>query len=71
MSAPEVSVTVNGDPTHIPGGASVADLLERLGVANPRVAVERNKEIVPRAEYAATRLAEGDVLEVVELVGGG
>jgi len=53
------------------GGASIADLLQRLGVGGPRVAVERNKEIVPRAEYAATRLSEGDVLEVVELVGGG
>ena len=51
------------------GGASVKDLLQRLGVGGPRVAVERNKEIVPRAEYAATRLSEGDVLEVVELVG--
>jgi sulfur carrier protein len=55
----------------VSAGESVADLLRRLGVANPRVAVERNKEIVPRVEHAATRLAEGDVLEVVELVGGG
>jgi sulfur carrier protein len=55
----------------VSAGESVADLLRRLGVANPRVAVERNKEIVPRAEHAATRLADGDVLEVVELVGGG
>ena len=70
-AAAELSVTVNGSATRVASGASVADLLQRLGVASPRVAVERNKDIVPRAEYAATRLAEGDVLEIVELVGGG
>ena len=66
-----VTVTVNGERLSVPAGASVADLLQRLGVATPRVAVERNRDIVPKAEYPATRLVEGDVFEVVELVGGG
>ena len=66
-----VRVTVNGQPMELEAGASVADLLERLGVGSPRVAVERNRDIVPRAQYGATALAEGDALEVVELVGGG
>ena len=70
MSA-ELSVTVNGERMSVPADSSVADLLERLGVANPRVAVERNRDIVPKADYRATALAEGDVFEVVELVGGG
>jgi sulfur carrier protein len=66
-----VRVTVNGQPMELEAGASVADLLERLRVGSPRVAVERNRDIVPRAQYSATVLAEGDALEVVELVGGG
>jgi sulfur carrier protein len=66
-----VRVTVNGQPMELEAGASVADLLERLRVGSPRVAVERNRDIVPRAQYGATLLAEGDALEVVELVGGG
>ena len=66
-----VRVTVNGEPMELESGASVADLLERLRVGSPRVAVERNRDIVPRAQYGATLLAEGDALEVVELVGGG
>jgi sulfur carrier protein len=66
----EVAITVNGSPMRLPAGASVADLLERLGVSTPRVAVERNREILPKAQYG-TPLAEGDVFEVVELVGGG
>jgi len=67
----EVAVRVNGEEIRLPEGASVASVLERLRVSTPRVAVERNREIVPKAEYAKTRLATGDVLEVVEFVGGG
>ncbi len=66
-----VRVTVNGEPMELEAGASVADLLERLRAGSPRVAVERNRDIVPRAQYRATVLADGDTLEVVELVGGG
>jgi sulfur carrier protein len=55
----------------LPEGASVAALLDRLQIRTPRVAVERNREIVPKAEYASTALAPGDELEVVEFVGGG
>jgi thiamine biosynthesis protein ThiS len=67
----EVTVQVNGAAFRLPLGASVASLLEELRVATPRVAVERNREIVPKAAYATTALVEGDELEVVELVGGG
>lgn len=67
----EVAITVNGEAMRLPPGASVADLLERLAIATPRVAVERNREILPKAQYRETALAEGDVFEVVELVGGG
>ena len=69
--AGEVAITVNGAPMRVPEGASVADLLARLRVATPRVAVERNREILPKAQYGTTELAEGDAYEVVELVGGG
>lgn len=67
----EVAVRVNGEEIRLPEGASVASVLERLKVSTPRVAVERNREIVPKAEYSTTSLAPGDVLEVVEFVGGG
>ncbi len=70
MSA-DLSITVNGEPMRLPAGASVADLLARLRVSTPRVAIERNREILPKAEYPGTPLADGDVFEVVELVGGG
>jgi len=67
----ELSVRVNGEDLLLPRGASVSVLLERLKVSTPRVAVERNREIVPKASYPTTILQEGDVFEVVEFVGGG
>ncbi len=67
----EVRVRVNGEELRLPEGASVAALLERLKVSLPRVAVERNREILPKKEYPSTVLCDGDVFEVVELVGGG
>jgi thiamine biosynthesis protein ThiS len=67
----EITIRVNGEPMRLPAGTSVADLLERLKVATPRVAVERNREILPKSRYQETALADGDVFEVVELVGGG
>ncbi|MGH9365149.1 MAG: sulfur carrier protein ThiS [Thermoanaerobaculia bacterium] len=70
MSA-QVRVRVNGEELRLPQGASVSALLEHLKVATPRVAVERNRELVPRSAYASTPLSEGDELEVVEFVGGG
>jgi thiamine biosynthesis protein ThiS len=55
----------------VPEGASVADMLSLLGLAAPKVAVERNLEIVPRSAWGTTRLAAGDRLEVVHFIGGG
>lgn len=67
----DLQVRVNGEDLRLPRGASVTNLLERLGVSTPRVAVERNREILPKSSYASTLLDEGDVFEVVEFVGGG
>jgi sulfur carrier protein len=66
-----IRIEVNGEPREVPEGASVADLLSVLGLAAPKVAVERNLEIVPRSAWGATPLAAGDRLEVVHFIGGG
>jgi sulfur carrier protein len=53
-------------------GASTLDaLIEELGMKGDRVAVELNREIVPRASWSATILKDGDRLEIVHFVGGG
>ncbi len=66
-----MQIEVNGEPRDVPEGASVSDLLELLEIRVAHVAVERNLRVVPRAQHADTRLAPGDRLEVVTLVGGG
>ena len=64
-------IEVNGQWTDQPEGATVAALLESLSLEPRRVAVERNKQLVPRARHGQTKLAENDQLEIVTLVGGG
>lgn len=65
------SLTLNGQPHPLPDPATVAGLLEGLGLDTRKVAVERNEEIVPRSLYAATALTAGDRLEIVHFIGGG
>ena len=66
-----MTIHVNGEPRDAPAGQTIAALLESLEIRTKGVAVERNLVVVPRAEHASTRLAEGDRVEVVTLVGGG
>jgi sulfur carrier protein len=66
-----MKICVNGDALELEGTPSVTQLLLHLGLGNTLVAVERNREIVPRAEHPQTQLQEGDELEVVHFVGGG
>jgi len=67
----QIEIVLNGGRASVPAGCSVAQLVETLGLDEQAVAVERNEHIVRRAEHGQTRLAEGDRVEVVTLVGGG
>lgn len=64
-------LSVNGEAIDVPAGLTVAALVVHLGLDQGPVAVERNREVVPRAQHASTALAEGDQLEIVHFVGGG
>jgi len=66
-----MTVTINGERREIPEGLSVNALLDHLGFANKRVAVERNREILPRAQWRQTQVESGDTFEIVHFVGGG
>lgn len=65
------TVTVNGQRTACRPAMTVADLIASIGLDARKIAVERNEAIVPRSLYAATRLADGDALEIVHFIGGG
>jgi len=66
-----MEVTVNGAVREVPDGLTVRGLVEHLGLTEGPVAVEVNREIVPRARHAEHPVAPGDVIEIVHFVGGG
>lgn len=66
-----MTIIINGRDMELPDGCTVADLIERLGLAGQPVALERNREVVPRAMHTKTILNDGDRIELVTLVGGG
>jgi thiamine biosynthesis protein ThiS len=62
---------INGEPRNFDGVSTVVTLVEALGMKTDRVAVELNRQIVPRDRWPVTHLSEGDRLEIVHFVGGG
>lgn len=65
-----MNILLNGEAKAV-SAETVAALVEHLGLDTKKVALERNREIVPRAEYAVTTLMNGDEIEIVEFIGGG
>ena len=66
-----MNIVLNGKTTTLDERATVIDLLRSLGLADKRVAVEINGEIVPRSQHASHAIAASDQIEVVVAVGGG
>ena len=71
MKTGDVQIVVNGETREVPGGLEVSALLSHLGLPSDRVAIERNLEILPRAQWLKTVVEPGDRYEIVQLVGGG
>jgi len=66
-----MEMIVNGKSVQVEGAATVSQLLEQLGFAGKRVAVEKNGEIVPKSVHAETAISAADKIEIVVAVGGG
>ncbi len=66
-----MNIQVNGEAKDVPEGTTVRRLVELLGLTDGPVAVEKNGEIVRRAQHVTEVIAEGDVIEIVHFVGGG
>lgn len=62
---------MNGDDQLVPADLPLAALVAQLGLAERRVAVAVNREVVPRSGFASRLLAAGDRVEILEAVGGG
>lgn len=66
-----MTVRLNGEQRECREGMTLADLVAELGLGAKRIAVEVNRDIIPREEYALCRLKTGDEIEIVHFVGGG
>jgi thiamine biosynthesis protein ThiS len=66
-----MNLTINGETRVFTSAATLGALIEQLGMKSDRVAIELNREIVPRGQWEQTPLRDGDQLEIVHFVGGG
>jgi len=66
-----ITVSINGAERQLSQSISIASLVEEMGLTGKRIALERNGEIVPRSQFSAQQIEDGDTLEIVAAVGGG
>jgi sulfur carrier protein len=66
-----MNITLNGKPLDLGDSSSIQDLLEKLQIPADRVACEVNFQIIRRAVFSATRLRDGDAVEIIQAIGGG
>jgi len=66
-----MTLTVNGESKSVADGLTLAQLVRELGLERNPIAIELNRQVVPRDRHGETRLSDGDRLEIVTLVGGG
>ncbi len=66
-----MQIVVNGEPRQIDAGMTAAQLVELLELGGRRLAMEINREILPRSQYGEHQLRSGDQIEIVQAIGGG
>ena len=67
----EMHVTLNGEQRELRDGLSVAELIGDLQLNLRRIAVEINEQVLARDAYQSRRIAAGDIIEIVQFIGGG
>ena len=67
-----MNLVINGEEHHdLPESLTVQGLIVHLGLPEKKIAIERNREIVPKSTFNTAALADGDVLEIIHFIGGG
>ena len=67
----QVQIQVNGTTRSVQKDTTVSALIQILALADRKIAVEVNEEIVPQSQHEQTRLCNGDRVEIIEAIGGG
>ena len=66
-----MNITLNGELKLLNDGTYLNQLIEQLNIEGKRIAVEINKEIIPKSEHATYEIKDGDHIEIVHAIGGG
>ena len=66
-----IRITVNGQLLELEGPISLPEFLEQRGISRAMIAIDHNGKVLFRDEYDASRIEDGDTLEIVRMVGGG
>lgn len=66
-----MEINVNGETRQISTGSTISELIAHMDLADKRVAVEVNQQIVPRSQYSDHQVSAGDRVEIVTAIGGG
>ena len=66
-----MNISINGETKQVMDGLTAAELVDQMGLAGRRIAMEVNLEIVPRSRYEKHAFQDGDKIEIVHAVGGG
>ena len=66
-----MKLAINGEDRELRALSTLSDVITELGMKPDRIAVELNRELIPRTRWAATPVSDGDRLEIVHFVGGG
>jgi thiamine biosynthesis protein ThiS len=66
-----MEITINGEKRNLMSEMTMSNLLDELDIKREALAVELNKNILPKSEYDSMIIKDGDVLEIIQFVGGG
>ncbi len=66
-----MQIVLNGRSTEVEVCCTITNMLEQLALQDQRVAVEVNKEVIPRTQHVSFELTSGDSVEIIQAVGGG
>jgi sulfur carrier protein len=66
-----MEITINGEKVGLSKVITVSNLLDDLNIKREALAVELNKDVLPKAEYDSKVIEDGDIIEIIQFVGGG
>jgi sulfur carrier protein len=71
MEPETITCVINGIEQVLPEGSTLAAFLDKKGIPHGAVVVEKNREILPKGGYEAVLIANGDTIEIIQIIGGG